>query len=99
METIMGCRSQSEHFPTPNDEFGVGKQLRGHRFGQMLTWSSVFRDINTFTSCVFYMSWFLAFDQFRQLLLRNKLKSKLRHIDEAPIRLKHVYLPAEYCVC
>ncbi len=65
--------------------------------GQLLTRRAAFRDIKTYPSCVFYMSWFEASDQFKQLSLlwrRHKFKAKLRHADEALTRPKHVSMSA-----
>ncbi len=69
---------------------------RGHRFGrfilinwfyQIFTQRATFRSyIFIYPSCEFYMSWFVASDQFRQLSLlwsRHKVKANLHCADEA----------------
>ncbi len=53
---------------------------------QMLTRRAMFRLINIYPIFVYYMRWFVASDQFRQLSLlwrRYKFKDHSRFIDEA----------------
>ncbi len=51
--------------------------------GQMLTRRAAFRDIKTYLSCIFYMSWFVASDQLSLLWRRHKFKANLQCTDEA----------------